>query len=134
VPKRTLDWEGLERDLHAAGVSAAEIEAGAQQLLARGPRRGLRRQNHAPACHRHRACRRLAKRGRRGSSGNCAAEASAVRAAARTWTLMDKINSKPGRPDVGCALGQASHWPWRPAYTRLEVVRWMMVLPTGSSI
>jgi len=36
VPKRTpLDWEDLERDLHAAGVSPAEIEAGARQLLAR---------------------------------------------------------------------------------------------------
>ena len=36
MPKRTpLDWEDLERDLHAAGVSPAEIEAGARQLLAR---------------------------------------------------------------------------------------------------
>jgi ribosome-binding protein aMBF1 (putative translation factor) len=35
MPKRTpLDWEDLEHDLHAAGVSPAEIEAGARQLLA----------------------------------------------------------------------------------------------------
>src|SRR5580658_7308499 len=35
MPKRTpLDWEDLERDLHAAGVSPEEIEAGARQLLA----------------------------------------------------------------------------------------------------
>ncbi len=36
MPKRTpLDWEDLERELHAAGVSPEEIEAGARQLLAR---------------------------------------------------------------------------------------------------
>jgi ribosome-binding protein aMBF1 (putative translation factor) len=29
------DWEDLEHDLHAAGVSADEIEAGARTLLAR---------------------------------------------------------------------------------------------------
>ena len=35
MPKRTpLDWEDLERELHAAGVSPEEIEAGARQLLA----------------------------------------------------------------------------------------------------
>jgi transcriptional regulator with XRE-family HTH domain len=33
--KRTpLDWEDLERELHAAGVSPEEIDAGARQLLA----------------------------------------------------------------------------------------------------
>jgi ribosome-binding protein aMBF1 (putative translation factor) len=36
MPKRTpLDWEDLERELHAAGVSPEEIEAGARLLLAR---------------------------------------------------------------------------------------------------
>src|ERR1022692_712568 len=35
MPKRTpLDWDDLERELHAAGVSPEEIEAGARQLLA----------------------------------------------------------------------------------------------------
>lgn len=35
VPKRTArDWEELERELHMAGVSPEEIEAGARQLLA----------------------------------------------------------------------------------------------------
>jgi hypothetical protein len=35
MPKRTsLDWSDLERELHAAGVSPEEIEAGARQLLA----------------------------------------------------------------------------------------------------
>ena len=35
MPKRTAqDWETLERELHAAGVSAEEIEAGARMLLA----------------------------------------------------------------------------------------------------
>src|ERR1700720_1917490 len=35
MPERTpLDWEDLERELHAAGASPAEIEAGARQLLA----------------------------------------------------------------------------------------------------
>jgi transcriptional regulator with XRE-family HTH domain len=35
VPKREpRDWEELERDLHAAGVPAAEIEAGARKMLA----------------------------------------------------------------------------------------------------
>jgi predicted XRE-type DNA-binding protein len=29
-----LDWEDLERELHAAGVSAEEIETGARELLA----------------------------------------------------------------------------------------------------
>jgi hypothetical protein len=28
------DWEALEQELHAAGVSQAEIEAGARRLLA----------------------------------------------------------------------------------------------------
>ena len=33
MPKRTpLDWEDLERELHAAGVSPEEIDAGARQL------------------------------------------------------------------------------------------------------
>ena len=36
MPKRTpLDWEDPERELHAAGVSPGEIEAGARRLLAR---------------------------------------------------------------------------------------------------
>ena len=35
MPKRTsLDWEDLEHELHAAGVSPSEIEAGARRLLA----------------------------------------------------------------------------------------------------
>jgi ribosome-binding protein aMBF1 (putative translation factor) len=35
MPKRTAqDWDTLERELHAAGVSPAEIEAGARALLA----------------------------------------------------------------------------------------------------
>ena len=35
MPKREpRDWEELERDLHAAGVSQEEIEAGARDLLA----------------------------------------------------------------------------------------------------
>jgi hypothetical protein len=35
MPKRTpQDWETLEPELHAAGVSQAEIEAGARRLLA----------------------------------------------------------------------------------------------------
>ena len=35
MPNRTpLDWEDLERELHAAGVSPEEIEAGARRLLA----------------------------------------------------------------------------------------------------
>lgn len=35
MPKRTaLGWEVLEQELHAAGVSPEEIEAGARQLLA----------------------------------------------------------------------------------------------------
>jgi len=35
MPERTpLDWEDLERELHAAGVFLTEIEAGARQLLA----------------------------------------------------------------------------------------------------
>ena len=35
MPKRTpRDWEELERELHAAGVSPKEIEAGARKLLA----------------------------------------------------------------------------------------------------
>ena len=35
MPKRTpLDWEDLERELHTAGVSPEEIEAGARRLLA----------------------------------------------------------------------------------------------------
>ena len=36
MPKRTpQDWETLEQELHAAGVSPAEIEAGARRLLAK---------------------------------------------------------------------------------------------------
>jgi ribosome-binding protein aMBF1 (putative translation factor) len=36
MPKRTpQDWETLEQQLHAAGVSPAEIEKGARELLAR---------------------------------------------------------------------------------------------------
>jgi hypothetical protein len=35
MPKRTPeDWENLERELRAAGVAPAEIEAGARRLLA----------------------------------------------------------------------------------------------------
>ena len=35
MPKRTpLDWEDLERELHAAGVSREEIDAGGRRLLA----------------------------------------------------------------------------------------------------
>jgi ribosome-binding protein aMBF1 (putative translation factor) len=35
MPKRTLqDWEPLEEELHAAGVTAEEIQAGARRLLA----------------------------------------------------------------------------------------------------
>ena len=35
MPKRTpQDWEPLEQELHAAGVSAEEIQAGARRLLA----------------------------------------------------------------------------------------------------
>jgi DNA-binding XRE family transcriptional regulator len=35
VPKREpRDWEELELELHAAGVSAAEIESGARKMLA----------------------------------------------------------------------------------------------------
>ena len=35
MPKRTpQDWETMEAELHAAGVSPAEIEAGARKLLA----------------------------------------------------------------------------------------------------
>src|SRR5258708_955640 len=42
MPKRTaLDWADLERELHAAGVSAEEIEAGARRLLARARGRQL---------------------------------------------------------------------------------------------
>src|ERR1700730_12575392 len=34
MPKRIpLDWEDLERELHAAGVSPEEIETGARRLL-----------------------------------------------------------------------------------------------------
>lgn len=36
MPKRTpVDWEDLERELHAAGVSPEGIEAGAREMLAR---------------------------------------------------------------------------------------------------
>ncbi|SRR5712691_5789765 len=36
MPKRTpVDWEDLEHELHAAGVSPEEIEAGAREMLAR---------------------------------------------------------------------------------------------------
>jgi hypothetical protein len=35
MPERTpLDWADLERELHAAGVSPEEIEAGARRMLA----------------------------------------------------------------------------------------------------
>ena len=48
MPRRTpQDWETLERGLHAAGISPAEIEAGARGLLARARGRqltGARRQ------------------------------------------------------------------------------------------
>jgi predicted XRE-type DNA-binding protein len=36
MPKRTpLDWEDLEHELHTAGVSPEDIEAGAREMLAR---------------------------------------------------------------------------------------------------
>jgi predicted transcriptional regulator len=36
MPRRTpLDWEDLERELHAAGVTPEEIDAGARAILAR---------------------------------------------------------------------------------------------------
>jgi hypothetical protein len=36
MPNRTpLEWEDLERELHAAGVSPEEIADGARELLAR---------------------------------------------------------------------------------------------------
>ncbi len=36
MPKRTpIDWEDLEHELHVAGVSPEEIEAGAREMLAR---------------------------------------------------------------------------------------------------
>jgi len=34
MAKTAQDWETLERELHAAGVSPAEIETGARMLLA----------------------------------------------------------------------------------------------------
>jgi hypothetical protein len=45
MPKRTpQDWEMLERELHAAGGSAEEIEAGARTLLAQARRHQLAEQ------------------------------------------------------------------------------------------
>ena len=42
MPKREpLDWEDLEHDLHAAGVSPQEIQAGARELLAQARGRQL---------------------------------------------------------------------------------------------
>jgi len=42
MPKRIpQDWESLERELHAAGVTPAEIEAGARRLLAESRGRQL---------------------------------------------------------------------------------------------
>jgi hypothetical protein len=42
MPKRTpQDWETIERELHAAGVSPGEIEAGAHKLLALARRHQL---------------------------------------------------------------------------------------------
>src|SRR5271170_2005774 len=42
MPERTpLDWADLERELHAAGVSPEEIEAGARRLLAQARGRQL---------------------------------------------------------------------------------------------
>jgi hypothetical protein len=42
MSQRTLlDWEDLERELHAAGVSPDEIETGARQLLAQARRHQL---------------------------------------------------------------------------------------------
>jgi hypothetical protein len=35
MPKRTArDWDELEQELYAAGVSSEEVEAGARKLLA----------------------------------------------------------------------------------------------------
>ena len=51
MPKRTpLDWEDLERGLHAAGVSPEEIDAGARWLLAqaRGYQLAETRKPHSP--------------------------------------------------------------------------------------
>lgn len=48
MPKRTpQDWETLERELHAAGVSPAEIEAGACRLLAQARGTSARRGTQA---------------------------------------------------------------------------------------
>ena len=47
MPKRTpQDWEDLERELHAAGVSPGEIEAGTRDLLARARGQAPRHQHH----------------------------------------------------------------------------------------
>jgi hypothetical protein len=48
MPHRTpLDWEDLERELHAAGVSPEEIETGSRRLLAPGARAPDRRDPQA---------------------------------------------------------------------------------------
>ena len=51
MPKRTpQDWEPLEEELHAAGVSAEEIQAGARRLLAETRRQlGLAQKDLAAA-------------------------------------------------------------------------------------
>jgi hypothetical protein len=54
MPERTpLDWEDLERELHAAGVSPEEIEAGARRLLAqaRGHQLAETRKVASPGVH-----------------------------------------------------------------------------------
>jgi hypothetical protein len=49
MPKRTAqDWEILERELHAAGVSQAEIEAGARRLLAEARGHQLAEAHNSP--------------------------------------------------------------------------------------
>jgi hypothetical protein len=42
-----MDWADLERELHAAGVSPEEIEAGARQVARPGPRAPARRDPQA---------------------------------------------------------------------------------------
>jgi len=49
MPKHSpQDWEILERELHDAGVSPAEVEAGARQLLAEAADTGSPRHASMP--------------------------------------------------------------------------------------
>ena len=53
MPKRTpQDWETLEDELHAAGVTAEEIQAGARRLLAENRGTSSRRPASRPAWRR----------------------------------------------------------------------------------